>query len=195
MAAAERGTVRMFAPLDSDVYGSKGALGLLSDERHRSAFTPAELHLLDRFLPWTRRLDPGPVHVHGQETDLLPYVLAHRQDLVLKPSMLYAGLGVVPGWTTDQAEWERQVRSAAGGPFVVQRRVRPVSEHFPTAGPPAAEAGAGGTGELFLNWGVYLVSGGYGGALVRATADPEAGVVGMATGARAGCCFHARPAA
>jgi hypothetical protein len=196
LAAAERGTVRLFAPLDLDVYGSKAALALLSDEGHRSAFTPAELRLIDRFLPWTRRLHPGPVHVDGQETDLLPYVLAHRDELVLKPNMLYAGLGVVPGWTTDAAEWERHVRSASGGPFVVQRRVRPVAERFPAAGrcaePGAGPAGAGSarSAEMFLNWGVYLVSGGYGGALVRATADPEAGVVGMATGAKAGCCFH-----
>jgi hypothetical protein len=185
LAAAERGTVRVFAPVDSDMYGSKGMLALLSDERNRDAFTAAEVALIDRFLPWTRELRTGPVHVGGSRADLLDLVCARREDFILKPTLMHGGIGVVPGWHADQAEWERHVRAAAGGPYVVQRRVRPVAERFPE---PATASGA--AQHLFLNWGVYLVGGGYGGAIMRASADPDVGVVSMANGALVGCCFH-----
>jgi hypothetical protein len=185
LAAAERGTVRLFAPLESDLYGSKGALALLSDERHRSAFTVDELSLIDRFLPWTRELRPGRVHAGGYQVDLIDHVCARREELILKPTIMYGGTGVIPGWKTDQAEWERQVRGALGGPYVVQRRVRPVAERF---GQPAT-----GSAELcYLNWGVFLVSSGYGGAIVRGSAEPDVGVVSMSNGALTGCCFHPR---
>jgi hypothetical protein len=185
LSAAERGTVRLFAPLESDLYGSKAALALLSDERHRAAFAVDELALIDRFLPWTRELRPGPVHVNGHRADLLDHVCARREELILKPALMYGGTGVIPGWKTSQAEWERQVRGALGGPYVVQRRVRPVAERFP-------RLAAGSTGLCYLNWGVFLVRAGYGGALVRGSAEPDVGVVSMGHGAFAGCCFHPR---
>jgi hypothetical protein len=187
LAAAERGTVRVFAPLASDLYGSKGALALLSDERHRTEFTADERSVIDRFLPWTRELRPGPVHVDGCQVDLLDHVYSQREELILKPTVMYGGTGVVPGWKTSQADWERQVRAALGGPYVVQRRVRPVAERFLSR--------ASGRAELYyLNWGIFLVGGGYGGAMVRASAEPDVGVVSMSNGAFTGCCFHPQQA-
>lgn len=185
LTAAERGAVRIFAPVDSELYGNKGTLALLSDERHRDAFTADEITLIDRFLPWTRNLRAGPVHVDGCQVDLLDYVCSWREELIIKPTLMHGGIGIVPGWATSQAEWQRQVGEALGGPFVVQRRVRPVAERF-------AEPDTGVTGVRHLNWGVYLAASGYGGAIVRGSADPDVGVVSMANGALVGCCFHPR---
>ena len=185
LAAAERGDVRVFAPVDSDLYGSKGALALLSDERNRGAFTVGELALIDRFLPWTRALREGPVHVGGEQVDLLDHACARREDLILKPTLMHGGLGVAAGWTMSQAEWERQLREALEGPYILQRRVRPVGERF-------LEPGTTSAGVRYLNWGVYLAGDGYGGAIVRGSADPDVGVVSMGNGALVGCCFHAR---
>lgn len=182
--AAERGAVRLFASLDAELYGSKGCLALLSDERNRPAFSAAENAFTDRFLPWTRALRDGSAHVAGTVVDLVPYVLEHQHDLVLKPTLLHGGIGVVPGWTATRDEWATHVREAVGGPFVVQRRVRPVAESFPP------EDGVTAPEKLVLNWGVFLTRAGYGGAIVRGSADPDVGIVSMAGGARVGCCFH-----
>lgn len=178
--AAERGEVRIFTPMDTEMYGSKGALALLSDEANRHLCTPAELASLDRLLPWTRVVRPGPVTVDGERVDLIEYATALRSELILKPTAMHGGLGVAPGWLTEQAEWERLLDAAAArGQHVLQRRIRPVPELFPADG---------GLAPRVLTWGAFLC-GGYGGMWVRGTADPDAGAINMATGASATCCF------
>ena len=70
----------------------------------------------------------------GARVDLRDYAIAHREELILKPTLLHGGAGVVPGWhreTTRQA-WAEQLRAAMDGPYVLQRRIRPVPELFPT---------------------------------------------------------------
>ncbi len=50
------GEGRLFAPIDAELYGSKGALALLSDEAVRRLFGGAELASLDRILVMVRQL-------------------------------------------------------------------------------------------------------------------------------------------
>ena len=45
LRAAERGKVKIFSPMDAELYGSKGALALLSDEANRGVFSPDELEV------------------------------------------------------------------------------------------------------------------------------------------------------
>lgn len=161
--AAARGWVKIFTPLDSGLFASKGALAMLSDERNRSLLDPAELVSLDRILPWTRMVRPGPVTLEdGRRADLLAYALSHRDDLVLKPTLLHGGQGVVLGWSADVTaqSWEEQVRAAMDGPYVLQRRIRPVPELFP-----------GDDGELvpwIVCWGAFTGVNGFGGIWSRA---------------------------
>ena len=181
LQSAERGEVKIFTPMHSQLYSSKGALALLSDEANRDLCTPAELDSMDRLLPWTRMLRPGPVTVGGEQADLLDYATGHRADLILKPTARHGGLGIVTGWRTGAEDWDRHLRAALGGPFVLQRRVRPEPEVFP---------GDGGLEPWVLTWGAYLGHRGYGGMWVRGEANPNTGGVNMATGAFATCCFH-----
>ncbi|URM92149.1 hypothetical protein LUW75_21775 [Streptomyces sp. MRC013] len=187
LTAVEEGRVGLCSRLDAELYGNKGTLAMLSDDRHRDLFDAAELACLDRLLPWTRYVRPRVTDPGGTEVDLLAHALAHRDELILKPTLLHGGNGITAGWKVDAAEWEHRIASAMDGPFVVQRRVRPVAEPFPD--------GAGGVRELFPNWGVYLGAhgagdDGYAGGFVRASADPDAGVVAMGSGALVGCVFH-----
>lgn len=182
--AVERGTVQLFTPLDSELVGNKRALSLMTEPEHRDRLTADERALVDRLVPWTRRLDGPTVERDGHEHDTVDYLVDHQADLLLKPSLLHGGLGVTPGWTVTAGEWADAVTAATkGGGFVVQERVRPERETF------LAEGGA--VEEMSLNWGVFVLGGGYGGAIVRGTPDPDVGVVSMANGARVGCCFHA----
>jgi hypothetical protein len=184
LRAAERGEVKIFTPMDSHLYSSKGALALLCDEASRHLYPAEELASLDRLLPWTRMVRPGPVTVDGERVDLREYAAANREDLILKPTAKHGGLGIVAGWRTEAADWDRALRTSMEGPFVLQRRIRPVPELFP---------GPAGPEPWVLTWGVFLCGPGYGGVLIRGTADPDAGAVNMATGASATCCFHETP--
>jgi hypothetical protein len=182
LRAAERGEVALFAPIDAELYGSKGALALLSDEANRHLFSGAELASLDRVLPWTRMVRPGPVTVGGDgRADMSEYALAEREHLVLKPTALHSGAGVIQGWLTGADEWRRQLTGAMNGPYVLQRRILPLAEPFPAESGPRP---------WVLWWGAFLGTAGYGGAIVRGSTDPDAGIKSMPHGATGTCCFH-----
>ncbi len=185
LRAAERGKVKIFSPMDAELYGSKGALALLSDEANRGAFDEQELEVLDRILPWTRMVRPGPVTVDGRSVKLEDYALTARDELILKPVMLHGGSGVVPGWQTDPSQWAGMVADAMDGEFVLQRRIHPHTELFPSDE---------GLKEYLLVWGAFLGARGYSGAFLRGgPAEAQSAVVNTLTGASGSCCFHELP--
>jgi hypothetical protein len=187
--AVARGWVKIFTPLDSGLYSSKGALAMLSAEENRSRFDPDELGALDRILPWTRMVRPGPVMLEdGRQVDLLQYALAHRHDLALKPTALHGGIGIVLGWseTTTAQAWEEAIRGAMDGPYVIQRRIRPVYELYP--------GDEGNPIPWIVTWGVFSMASGYGGAFARATTvESNIEVIGLRTGAYVGPSLHIPP--
>jgi hypothetical protein len=182
--AVERQQVGLVTGMDAELYGNKAMLALLTDDANRDLLTADERAFTDRLLPWSRPLRAGRATVGGQEVDLLAYAAAEQENLILKPTLMHGGIGMVPGWTVDREQWREALATAAGGPYVLQRRVRPVTEPFPEPGPP------GTTAPQSLNWGVFLIQHAYAGTIVRGSADPDVGVVSMASGARVGCCFH-----
>jgi hypothetical protein len=189
--AAARGEVKIYTPMDSGIFASKGALAMLSDEANRSLFEPEELASLDRLLPWTRMVRPGLVTLEdGRRVDLLTYALSHQHDLALKPTLLHGGQGVLLGWradTTPQA-WEEQVRAAMDGPYVIQRRIRPIPELFPSED--------GDPKPWIVCWGAFTTANGYGGIFARATTvESNVEVINLDTGAHVGSCLHVRPGA
>ena len=183
LRAAERGNVAIFSPMDAELYSTKGALALLSDEANRTLFTDAELASIDRLLPWTRMVRPGPVTVDGRQVQLADYAISQRTELILKPTLLHGGTGVVPGWQTDPAEWQGLIADAMDEPFVLQKRIHPWTEPYP-------KSDSSGMEDWVVLWGAFLGARGYAGMLVRGTPDADAGVLNMATGALGGCCFQ-----
>ncbi|MEO7262075.1 MAG: hypothetical protein ABI047_12595 [Jatrophihabitantaceae bacterium] len=182
LRAAERGKVKIFSPMDAELYGSKGALALLSDEANRGVFNEQELECLDRILPWTRMVRPGPVTVTGRSVLLEDYAIAEREELILKPVMLHGGAGVVPGWQTSPEEWAAQLKEAMHGEFVLQRRIHPHTEMFPSDE---------GLSEWLLVWGAFLGARGYSGMFLRGgPAEAQNAVVNTLNGATGSCCFH-----
>jgi hypothetical protein len=183
-SACERGLLELFTPFTTTLLASKRALVLLSDERHRAAFSGAERELIDRVLPWTRELRDGPVTFEGESVDLRDLCLRRRDSLVLKPGYLFGGVGVVTGWTVSDDEWRAALDDAWNGPFIVQRRVVPVPEPFPDPD----------TGELapwIVLWGVFTVGRRYGGCFIRSSRNLDDGVVNLDRSAGVGTCFHA----
>jgi hypothetical protein len=182
LSAAERGNVRIFSPMDAELYGSKGALALLSDEANRGVFDERELECLDRILPWTRMVRPGPVTVDGGRVLLEDYAISAREELILKPVMLHGGQGVTPGWQTEPDGWARLIEAAMHEKSVLQRRIHPRTELFPSDDGPT---------EWLLVWGAFLGARGYAGMYLRGgPAEEQNAVLNMVTGATGSCCFH-----
>ena len=187
--AAARGEVAMFTPIDGELFGSKVPLAMLSDQANRHLFSAAQLAAVDRVLPWTRMMRPGPVTLEdGGTADLMDYALGHPGDLVLKPALLHGGFGVVAGWDPGVTEqvWRDSLTKAMGGPYVLQRRVRAIPEMCP-----------GEAGELVAwdaTWGVFPSPAGFAGVYARAFRMQTGHVVmRMGPHLHIGCCLVEQP--
>jgi len=97
-------------------------------------FSAEERQVLRRHIPWTRVVaarrttDPG-----GARVELLDYLVAERETLVLKPNRSYGGEGVTVGPSTTAAEWDTAIALALAdeGRWVVQQLVTLPVQEFP----------------------------------------------------------------
>jgi hypothetical protein len=189
ISAVERGEVVIFSRMDAEAYGNKGALAMLSDDRHADSFSATERDMIERYLPWTRYVRPLLTDPAGERVPAEQYAQANREQLVLKPVNQHGGTGVLPGWQVSPQQWAAAVDRAVNGPWVLQQRVHPEPEAFP-------RADADGYTDVYFNWGVFVVEpdlvggSGYAGCLGRGSPEQDVGVVSMDAGAMVACCFY-----
>lgn len=130
--AVRDGAVCMVNPFQCKVLHKKTSLAVLSDERNAALFTAGEQRAIEAYIPWTRRVEERRSLFRRRDIDLIPFILGHRENLVLKPSDDYGGAGIVLGWEVDPAAWEAALRKALTVPYVVQERVPLPFEPFPS---------------------------------------------------------------
>ncbi len=104
---------------------------MLTDDAFAHLLSPEERALVARVVPWTRRVEERRTRKDGREIDLVPWVLEHREELVMKPAHEYGGRAVLLGWETDAPGWHAAVDAALDGAWVVQQRVEIPEEPFP----------------------------------------------------------------
>ncbi len=110
----------------------KASFAVLADERNSKLLSEDETKAVREFIPWTRVVEERKTQFNDQMIDMIPFVLSHRQNFVLKPNDDYGGHGIVLGWTVDDATWERSVQAALASPYVVQEKVNLPREAFPS---------------------------------------------------------------
>jgi hypothetical protein len=130
--AVRSGAVCMVNPFRCKILHKKASLAVLSDERNAELFSAAEHRVIDALVPWTRTVAEQKTLHGGRKVNLIPFILTHRERLVLKPNDEYGGKGIVLGWEVDGAAWERAVDTALTESYVVQERVPIPSEPFPS---------------------------------------------------------------
>jgi hypothetical protein len=86
-------------------------------------FSPDELAVIRRHIPWTRTVKQGNVVFENAEVELLHLIEDERQRFVLKPNDDYGGHGVFLGWEMDANQWDEAISTALERPYVVQERV------------------------------------------------------------------------
>ncbi len=124
--------VCMVNPFRCKILHKKASLAVLCDDRNASLFNAEEREAIDSHIPWTCRVEERHASYHGQPIDLVPFILEHRERLVLKPNDEYGGKGIVLGWQTNSTEWEQAVQGALAESYIVQERVDIPSEPFPS---------------------------------------------------------------
>src|SRR5712664_2596950 len=153
----------------------KAFFAVLTDEQNGALFSHGERELIRDHIPWTRVVaDVGTPH-YGQRIDLLAFIRAERENLVLKPSDEYGGSGVTLGWETSEADWDMAIErelSAKNGVWIVQERIPIRREVFPYI----AEVGRVDYRDMLVDFAPYLFRGKLCGFLTRLSATGLANV-------------------
>ncbi|MEK6336151.1 MAG: hypothetical protein AABM67_14570 [Acidobacteriota bacterium] len=116
----------------SKLIHKKALFSVLTDGRYAKLFSDDERAKISAHVPWTRRVSVGKSDYFGEEIDLLEFISARRDRLVLKPNDDYGGHGIYIGWNTDEIAWDEAMHNALGnGDYLVQERVPTAREVFP----------------------------------------------------------------
>jgi uncharacterized circularly permuted ATP-grasp superfamily protein len=153
----------------------KAFFAVLTDPAWASLFTPEMRAAIEATIPWTRLVRDEQVERGGRTTGLLEAARAGREQLVLKPNDEYGGKGVVLGWETSEAEWDRALQAAvtdSHGSWVVQERIPVRREVFPQFD----EEGRVTAREMLVDFAPYLFRGRMRGFLTRLSATGLANV-------------------
>jgi len=130
--AYRAGAICMVNSFRSKLIHKKALFAVLTDKRRAALFTGEEQEAIRKHVPWTRVVRSEKTDYFGKEIDLLEYIQANRDRLVLKPNDDYGGHGIAIGWNTDEVSWEEALRSAlVNGDYIVQERVPTAREVFP----------------------------------------------------------------
>ncbi len=132
VAALRAGAVCLVNPFSCKLLHKKASFAVACDERNAHLLTEAEQRAVRAHIPWTRTVEArATLDPAGNPIDLLPWVSANRERLVLKPNDEYGGKGIRIGWETEQGAWDAALSGAADEPMVVQERVQIAFEPFP----------------------------------------------------------------
>jgi hypothetical protein len=173
--AYQAGTICMVNPPRSVIAGDKRAMAALQTEAIQDRLTVPQRRAIDRYLPWTRVLEPTTTSLAGYQVDLRDLVLDNKDKFVLKAAVSYGGRDVVLGPATDQETWGQLVDDhIKDGTWIVQRAVDVPEGLF-------ARVGDGGVQLETLNVNVnpFVFGGRYAGAYTRVSADD---VINVAAG-------------
>jgi hypothetical protein len=130
--AYRAGAICMVNSFRSKLIHKKALFAVLTDQRRAGLFTAEEQEAIRKHVPWTRLVRAEKSDYLGKEIDLLEYIKANCDKLVLKPNDDYGGHGITIGWNADESTWDEALRNAlADGDYLAQERVPTGREVFP----------------------------------------------------------------
>ncbi|MEZ5426214.1 MAG: hypothetical protein R2747_08120 [Pyrinomonadaceae bacterium] len=159
------GNILMANSFRTKIPHKKASFAVAGDPRFASLFTPLQREMIERHIPWTRRVRDGKTVFKGKEIDLLEHLRREKDRFTLKPNDDYGGSGIRLGWETSQGDWETALSKALEEPFVVQERVPVEKVSFPAYGETVERR------ELLIDFDPFLFRGRVEGGLVRLSAS------------------------
>ncbi len=149
----------------------KASFELLTDEGNAGWFTPREREVIQRTVPWTRRVTQRNTHYHGRKVDLVEYVRKCRQQFVLKPNDDYGGRGVIFGERVTAQEWDAVLSVALESDYVVQEKIELRTEVFPIF-----DESSWALQPMYVDTNPFLFGGRVAGVMVRLSDSPVVNV-------------------
>jgi glutathionylspermidine synthase len=129
------GKVCFVNPLGAKLGDNKNLLSVLTDEKTRFLFTDEEFSTIKKHIPWTRMVRECKTTFENKNIDLVPFMRANKDRLVIKPNSEYGGKGVVIGIDSDTNTWDNAIDNALTQPMVTQEYVEIPSADFPVFDP------------------------------------------------------------
>lgn len=115
----------------SEMAQKKALFDLLTDETVTANFPSAERRAIRDFIPWTRVVAAANTTYHEETVDLPAFILAHRDRLILKPNEDDGERQTFVGAEMDDAAWDRALKTALRGSYVVQEVTKRLKCEFP----------------------------------------------------------------
>ena len=132
LKAVAEGAATVFAGLSRGLLASyKVVFELLSSPAYRDMFSQEEAAALARHVPWTRALRERTTDHAGTTVDLLPFVAANRERLVIKPSGGGGGGNVTIGRDTGDEAWAQAIQRGVSQNWIVQELAVAQRQRFP----------------------------------------------------------------
>ncbi len=157
----------------SKLIHKKALFAVLTSERYAQLFNEDERAAIAAHVPWTRRVRAEKTQRQGVQIDLLDFIRANRDRLVLKPNDDYGGHGIYIGWNESAPAWDAALDYALkDGDYIVQERVRTARETFPAL----MEDGSVVFSEQLVDLDPLLFNGRVGSAFTRLSATELANV-------------------
>lgn len=131
LRAYREGKVCLVNSFRSELARKKAIFDLLTDEAVTAKFPFAERKAIRDYIPWTRVVTAQNTTYGTEVVDLLEFIQANRERFILRPNDETGEAPEFRGWETDDAGWDRAIRTAQRSPYVVQERVVPTTAPFP----------------------------------------------------------------
>jgi hypothetical protein len=158
--AFNAGNLCLFNGTATSLMSAKVNLALLSDHQTTAVFNDEETAVIDKYVPWSRRVCEGVTRYKGETIDLMPFIYSNRRNLVLKTSFGYGGNDIFIGDKVPQEEWERRVHTALQQKnWLIQERLEGLTGMYLDED--------GHYDEHDMVWGFFVFGSRYGGAWVR----------------------------
>lgn len=130
-AASRDGAVCLVNSFRSEIVRRRAMFELVTDEAVAARLATADRKLIRAVVPWTRVVFRRKTAYEDRQVDLLEFIAANREKLVLRPNEDMGGEAVFTGAAMTQPAWERVIRTALQSPYVVQETARRTREPFP----------------------------------------------------------------
>jgi hypothetical protein len=143
------------------VMGNKGLLTVMHECRTARLLDSDDCAFIERYIPWSVRLQDDEVLLEGAWVPLVPHMLAHKDNFVIKQSDLSAGRGVMVGRNVDATTWESMIREC------LQAKTLYIVQQFCAPGVQDLHDAERGVVPHSLIWGLYCSGAEYGGIWVR----------------------------
>ena len=115
----------------AEIAQKRAIFELLTDDNLTAKFPAVERKAIREMVPWTRVVRATNTNWRGKVVDLPEYILANRENLVMRPNDDTAEQNTYDGEAMDDHSWDRALKTAIRNPYVVQEKTLTATDKFP----------------------------------------------------------------